>query len=363
MLPAALSLLTTTFKEGPDRHKALGVWGGMAGLASAAGVFLGGVLSEGPGWRWVMFVNLPVCLIVVAGAVRLIPGERAHRSKQGFDARGAVLVTAGMLALVYTLVEAPDQGWGSLRTVGGLAGALLLLAGFVVNELRARAPLAPLEIFRINGLGAANVTQLVGVAGMVSMFFFLTLYMQGVLGYSQIQAGAAYLPLCFGVIVAAGVTSQLLGRVGTRPAIVAGALISAAGVYLLSRVPIDGSYTSDLLPGLLIASLGLGTVFVGVTTAANSGVPADKAGLAAALLNTSQQLGAALGLAVFTAIATSRTNDLIASGTAGPEALTSGIHRALLLCSFAIVAAAVIGLRATNTRGEAAVPVPEPAAS
>jgi predicted MFS family arabinose efflux permease len=265
-----------------------------------------------------------------------------------------------MLALVYTLVEAPDQGWSSFRTLGGLAGALVLLGAFMANEQRARAPLAPLEIFKINGLGAANVTQLVGVAGMVSMFFFLTLYMQGVLGYSQIQAGAAYLPLCFGVIVAAGVTSQLLSRIGTRPVIVAGALISAAGVYLLSRVPIDGSYTSDLLPGLLVASLGLGTVFVGVTTAANAGVHPDKAGLAAALLNTSQQLGAALGLAIFTAIATSRTNDEIAAGTPGPEALTSGVHRALLLCSFAILAAAVIGLRATNTRGEVSPAVAPP---
>jgi predicted MFS family arabinose efflux permease len=319
-------------------------------------VFLGGVLSEGPGWRWVMFVNLPVCLIVLASTVRLIPREGTHRSSKGFDARGAVLVTAGMLALVYTLVEAPGQGWSSVRTLGGLAAALLLLAAFVVNEQRARAPLAPLEIFKINGLGAANVTQLVGVAGMVSMFFFLTLYMQGVLGYSQIQAGAAYLPLCFGVIVAAGITSQLLARIGTRPVIVAGALISAAGVYLLSRVPLHGTYVADLLPGLLVASLGLGTVFVGVTTAANSGVSADKAGLAAALLNTSQQLGAALGLAIFTAIATSRTNDLVAAGTPGPEALTSGVHRALLLCSFAIVAAAVIGLRATNTRGEVTLP-------
>jgi predicted MFS family arabinose efflux permease len=230
----------------------------------------------------------------------------------------------------------------------------------VVNELRARAPLAPLEIFMINGLGAANVTQLVGVAGMVSMFFFLTLYMQGVLGYSQIQAGAAYLPLCFGVIVAAGLTSQLLARTGTRPVIVAGALVSAAGVYMLSGVPLHGSYTHDLLPGLLVASLGLGTVFVGVTTAANSGVSPDKAGLAAALLNTSQQLGAALGLAIFTAIATSRTTDLVSAGTPGPEALTSGIHRALLLCSFAIVAAAIIGLRATNTRGEVSSAVASP---
>ncbi|WP_037411567.1 MFS transporter [Candidatus Solirubrobacter pratensis] len=354
MLPAALSILTTTFQEGPDRHKALGVWGGMAGLASAAGVFLGGVLSEGPGWRWVMFVNLPVCAIVLVAAFRLIPGERRRSARTGFDARGAFLVTAGMLALVYTLVEAPDAGWGSLRTVGGLAGALVLLAAFVVNEQRAKAPLAPLEIFRIDGLGAANATQLIGIAGMVSMFFFLTLHMQGVLGYSQIQAGAAYLPLCGGVGIAAGIASQLLARTGTRPVIVAGALLAALGIYLLSRAPVGGSYASDLLPGLMIASFGLGSVFVAVTTAANAGVPADKAGLAAALLNTSQQLGAALGLAIFSAVATARTNHLIAGGAGAPDALASGVQRALLACSLTIVAAALIALRATNTRGEAA---------
>jgi EmrB/QacA subfamily drug resistance transporter len=363
MLPAALSILTTSFREGPDRHKALGVWGGMAGLASAAGVFLGGVLSEGPGWRWVMFVNLPVCVIVLVSTFRLIPGERRRPSRSGFDARGSILVTAGMLALVYTLVEAPTAGWGAARTIGGLAGAVLLIAAFVVNEQRAKAPLAPLEIFRINGLGAANATQLIGIAGMVSMFFFLTLYMQGVLGYSQIQAGAAYLPLCGGVGIAAGIASQLLARTGTRPVIVAGALLAALGIYLLSRAPVGGTYVSDLLPGLMIASFGLGSVFVAVTTAANAGVPADKAGLAAALLNTSQQLGAALGLAIFSAIATARTNHLVAGGVSGPDALASGVQHALLACSITIVAASVIALRATNTRGEPAAVVPEPAPS
>jgi EmrB/QacA subfamily drug resistance transporter len=363
MLPAALSILTTSFREGPDRHKALGVWGGMAGLASAAGVFLGGVLSEGPGWRWVMFVNLPVCAIVLVSTFRLIPGERRRPSRSAFDALGSVLVTSGMLALVYTLVEAPTAGWGAARTIGGLAGAVLLLVAFVVNEQRARAPLAPLEIFRINGLGAANATQLIGIAGMVSMFFFLTLYMQGVLGYSQIQAGAAYLPLCGGVGIAAGIASQLLARTGTRPVIVAGALLAALGIYLLSRAPVGGTYVSDLLPGLMISSFGLGSVFVAVTTAANAGVPADKAGLAAALLNTSQQLGAALGLAIFSAIATARTNHLVAGGVSGPDALASGVQHALLACSITIVAAAVIALRATNTRGEPAAAVPEPAPS
>jgi predicted MFS family arabinose efflux permease len=310
-----------------------------------------------------MFVNLPVCAIVLVSAFRLIPGERRRPSRSGFDARGSFLVTTGMLALVYTLVEAPTAGWGAARTIGGLAGAVVLLVAFVINEQRAKAPLAPLEIFRINGLGAANATQLIGIAGMVSMFFFLTLYMQGVLGYSQIQAGAAYLPLCGGVGIAAGIASQLLARTGTRPMIVAGALLAALGIYLLSRAPVGGTYVSDLLPGLMITSFGLGSVFVAVTTAANAGVPADKAGLAAALLNTSQQLGAALGLAIFSAIATARTNHLVAGGVSGPDALTSGVQHALLACSITIVAAAVIALRATNTRGEPAPVIPEPARS
>jgi len=184
------------------------------------------------------------------------------------------------------------------------------------------------------------------------VFFFLTIYMQNVLGYSAIQTGAAYLPLTFGVVVAAGVSSQLLARTGTRPLIVVGSLIAAGGVYWLSRIPVHGSYASDLLPGMLIMSLGLGAVFVAVTTAANAGVSADKAGLAAALLNASQQVGGALGLAIFSAIATSRTSDLLASHTPQPEALTSGFQRALLAGSIFLVASAIIGLRTSNTRGE-----------
>jgi MFS family permease len=215
----------------------------------------------------------------------------------------------------------------------------------------------PLSIFRIKGLAAADATQLVGIAGLLSMFFFLTLYMQNVLGHSAIQTGAAYLPLCFAVAVSSGVSSQLLTRVGTRPVIVAGALIGAAGIYELSRIPVHGSYVSDLLPGLLIVSLGLGAVFVGVTTAANAGVPADKAGLAAALLNSSQQLGGALGLAIFSAIATSRINDLVVAHTALPAALTSGYQRALLASSIFMLVAAIVGLRATNTRGEERGPI------
>jgi EmrB/QacA subfamily drug resistance transporter len=359
MLPAALSILTTTFKEGTDRNKALGVWGAVGGLASAAGVLLGGLLTNGPGWRWVMFVNPVAAVLVLAGIFWLISDDRSRAQVRNFDLRGAVLATGGMLLLVYSLVEAPDIGWGAARTVGGIAAALTVLIAFVINEHRVERPLAPLSVFRINGLAFANVTQLIAFAGFLAMFFFLTLYMQNVLGYSAIQTGVAYLPVTAGAAIAAGMTSQLLARTGTRPVIVAGALIAAGGVYYLSGVPVGGSYLTDLLPGLVVMSLGLGAVFVAVTTAANAGVPADKAGLAAALLNASQQLGGALGLAIFTAFATSRTGDLLATHTPPAEALTAGFQRALLASSIFLVAAAVIALRATNTRGEQQPPLAE----
>jgi EmrB/QacA subfamily drug resistance transporter len=352
MLPAALSILTTSFREGSDRNTALGVWGGVGGLASAAGVLLGGLLTEGPGWRWVMFVNPLAALLVLGGIFRLIGAERHRARLADFDIRGTILATGGMLLLVFALVKAPDQGWGSTSSVAELAGALALLAAFVVNEQRAEHPLLPLSIFRVRGLAAADATQLIAFAGFLAMFFFLTLYMQNVLGFSPIQTGAAYLPLTFGVGVAAGASSKLMARVGTRPVIVGGSLIASAGVYWLSRIPIDGSYLGDLLPGMMVMSIGLGGVFVAVTTAANAGVPADRAGLAAALLNASQQVGGALGLAIFSAIATSRTSHLLAANTPTADALTSGFQRALLASSIFLLAAALVALRITNTRGE-----------
>ncbi len=358
-LPAALSILTTSFREGKERNTALGVWGGLAGLASATGVLLGGLLTEGPGWRWVMFVN-PIAVVLVLGGIhRLLSPDRRRARLGNFDALGAVLATGGMLLLVYALVKAPTVGWGTTRTVAELAGAIALLAAFVANERRHRNPLAPLSIFRVNGLGFSNVTQLVAFAGFLAVFFYLTLYMQTVLGYSAIQTGAAYLPLCFAVGLAAGISSQLLTRVGTRPMIVAGALVSAGGMYWLSRIPVHGSYLSDLLPGMLVLSFGVGPMFVAVTTAANAGVPAEEAGLAASLLNASQQVGGALGLAIFTAIATSRTQDLLAARTPLTHALTAGFQRALFVGSIFILASAVIGTRATNTRGEGVQPAAE----
>jgi EmrB/QacA subfamily drug resistance transporter len=352
MMPAALSLLTTSFSSGSDRPRALGVWGAIAGLASAAGVFLGGVLTEGPGWRWVLEVNPPIAVLLLVGIFALIPADRPDDRNEGSDFAGAVLITSSMLILVYALVKAPDQGWGDPRTITELAAAAGLLIAFVIVELRAPSALVPLSVFRIPGLAAADVTQLVGVGGFVTMFFFLTLYMQNVLGYSPLQAGSAYLPLAFAVGISAGIATSLIGRIGTRPVIVAGAVITSVGLYLLSRIPVDGSYLGDLLPGLLVVALGIGGVFVGTTTAANAGVPPSLAGLAAALVNASQQIGGALGLAIFSAIATTRTNDLLATGRPVPEALTQGFHRALLAASAFLLAAALVAVRTRNTRGE-----------
>lgn len=359
MLPAALSLLTTTFTVAEDRHKALGAWGAVAGIASAVGVFLGGLLSDVLDWRWVFFVNLPVCVAILRATFVLLPPDGPRKPLANFDAFGALLATAGMLLLVYTIVEAPGEGWGAARTIGGLALAVVTLGAFALHELRHRNPLFPFSIFRVPGLAAADVTQVVAMAGFYSMFFFVTLYMQNVLGYSQLSAGAAYLPTTFGVAIAAGVATTLLGKVGTRPLIVVGAALGAIGIFWVSRIPVDGSYVTDLLPGLVIMALGLGSVFVGVTTAAQAGVAPEQAGLAAALINSSTWLGGALGVAIFSAVATSRTADLLAGRATQAEALTGGFQRALTLAAVFLAVAAVIAVRSVNTKGSAAEEPPD----
>jgi EmrB/QacA subfamily drug resistance transporter len=349
--PAALSTLTTTFRAERDRNTALGAWGAISGLAGAAGVLLGGLLTEGPSWRWVFFVNVPICLIALAGAFGLLTGERRRAALESFDVRGALLVTGGMLLLVYALVKAPDIGWGATQTIALLAVAAATLAAFVVNELRVANPLVPLSIFRVEGLAAADATQLLFGAGFIAMFFFLTLYMQTVLGYSPIQAGAAYLPLTVGVVVAAGISSQLFERIGTKPVIVTGGLVGAGGLFWLSRIPVDGSYIADLLPGILLVGFGAGAAFVAVTTAANAGVGEDRAGLAAGLLNTSLQLGGALGLAILSALATTRTHGLLQAGNVSQSAaVTEGFERALEVGAVFAFAAGLVGLLGAGRR-------------
>jgi MFS family permease len=346
MAPAALSQLAVTFREGRDRNVALGAWGAVSGVAAAAGVFLGGAFAQGPGWRWVFFVNPPICLLIAAAAAVLLAADGDRREAAGFfDWQGAVLVTGGMLALVYGLVRAPTVGWTSTQSAGALVGSGALLTAFLRNELTARQPLVPFAILRVRGLLAANLTQLIAFSGFIGMFFFATLYMQETLSYSPLRAGAAYLPVTAGFAVAGGIAAQLLPRVGTRPVVVAGCLVAASGIGWVSRVPAPGSYPTDILPGFLLMALGAGAVFVAITAAANAGVPADQAGLAAGLLNSSQQLGSALGLAVLSAVAATHSDR---SG-----AVNAGYHRALLLAAIAMAAAAAFALRTADTRAAA----------
>jgi len=349
--PAALSSLTSTFRSTRDRNTALGVWAAVSGIGGAAGVLFGGLLTEGPGWRWVLFINVPFSAIAFAGAFMLLKRERMQTARlANFDALGAALVTGGMLLLVYALVKAPDVGWGATRTVAELAGSALFLVAFVANELRVANPLVPLSILRVKGVAAADATQMVALAGFLPMFFFLTLYMQTVLGYSPIQTGIAYLPLTGGFIIAASISSQLFARVGTKPVVVLGTVIAAAGLYRLSRIPVDGSFVPDILPGLLTVSIGMGGVFTGLTTAANAGVDQNKAGLAAGLLNTGQQLGTALGLAVLSALATARTSSLLHAGHDGlAQASTAGYQRALLVGACIVLAASVVAFLTPNS--------------
>jgi EmrB/QacA subfamily drug resistance transporter len=359
--PAALSSLTSTFRSTRDRNTALGVWAAVSGIGGAAGVLFGGLLTEGPGWRWVLFINVPFSAIAFVGAFALLKRERMPRRLANFDALGGFLVTGGMLLLVYALVKAPDVGWGATRTIAELAGSAVILVAFVVNELRARNPLVPLSILRVKGVAAADATQMVALAGFLPMFFFLTLYMQTVLHYSPIQTGTAYLPLTGGFIIAASISSQLFARIGTKPVVVLGAAIASAGLYWLSRIPVDGSYLPDILPGLLIVSIGMGGVFTGLTTAANAGVDQDKAGLAAGLLNTGQQLGTALGLAILSALATARTTSLLDAGSGLAQAATDGYQRALLVGAGIVLAATVVALLTPNTRQVTPVVEAEPA--
>jgi EmrB/QacA subfamily drug resistance transporter len=328
--PAALSIVTTTFKDGAERNKALGVWGAVAGAGGAAGVLLGGVLTEGLGWEWVLWVNVPVSLVAFALAPRLIAESRAYEEARDFDVAGAVTVTAALSLLVYAVVDTSTYGWGSARTLTLIGIGIVLLAAFVAIEMRARKPLVPFSIFRIRTLTGANVVGVLVGASLFSMFFFISLYMQDVLGYSPIHAGLSYLPLALTIIASAGIASGLVTKAGYKPVLAAGLLFIFAGLLWFSRVSVGGGFTTDILGPSLLAAMGLGFAFVTTTIAAVSGVEENESGLASGLINTSQQVGGALGLAVLSTIATSHSEDLIASGADPKQALTSGFHAAFL---------------------------------
>ncbi len=323
--PAALSIVTTTFEDGVERNKALGAWGAVAGLGGAAGVLLGGILTEALGWEWVLWVNVPVALIVAALSPRLIAESRSESATRHFDAAGAVSVTAGLSVLVYAIVDATDAGWGSPQTLGLLGVSAALLAAFVGIELRSQAPLMPFRIFRLRTLTGANVVGLLVGASLFSMFFFITLYMQQVLGYSAIHAGLSYLPLAVSIVVASGIASQLVTRIGFKPVLAAGMVFIAAALVWFSRVSVGGGFLTDILGPSLLAATGLGFAFVTTTIAAVSGVRDRESGLASGLINTSQQVGGALGLAVLATIANTRTDHVMASAGGDPSALTHAL--------------------------------------
>jgi len=328
--PAALSIVTTIFKDGAERNKALGVWGAVAGSGGAAGVLLGGILTDGLGWEWVLWVNVPVSLIALALTPRLIAESRAVTETRAFDVAGAISVTAALSILVYAVVDAESSGWGSSKTIGLLALSVVLLAAFVAIELRARKPLVPFSIFRIRTLTGANVVGLLVGGSLFSMFFFISLYMQQVLGYSAIHAGLSYLPLALTIMASAGIASQLVTKLGYKPVLAIGMVFIFAGLVWFSRVSVGGGFTTDILGPSLLAAAGLGFAFVTTTIAAVSGVPEEESGLASGLINTSQQIGGALGLAVLSSVATSHTSNVLAGGSGLKDALTEGFQVAFL---------------------------------
>ena len=328
--PAALSIVTTLFRDGAERNKALGAWGAVAGSAGAAGVLLGGILTSGLGWEWVLWVNVPVSLIALALTPGLIPESRSESATRHFDAAGAVSVTAGLSVLAYALLDASSAGWASTKIVGLLGLSVALIAAFVAIELRSAAPLVPFRIFRLRTLTGANVVGILLGASLFSMFFFISLYMQQVLGYSPIHAGLSYLPLALTIIVAAGLGGQLVTRFGFKPILAAGMLFVALGLAWFSQVSVGGGFLTDILGPSLLAAMGLGFGFVTSTIAAVSGVQEREQGLASGLINTSQQIGGALGLAVLSTIATTQTDHVMASGGSLPNALTDGFQSAFL---------------------------------
>ena len=348
LAPAALSLVTATFAEGTDRNKALSIWGAVAGSGAAAGVLLGGVLTSALGWRSVLFVNVPIGIAAILIAPRLL-SESKGEVACGFDLPGAALVTAGLSALVYALVRAASVGWGSTQTIWMIAAAAMLLIAFVYTERRSAAPLVPFSFFRNRNVTLANAAMLAAGAAIIGLFYYLSLYLQRVLGYSAIKAGTSLLPLAVGTVVAAGLASPLIARIGIRKVLLAGLVLFAAGLVWFAQLPVHGTYLADVLGPSLLIALGLGIAFVAITILSVSGVKDREYGLASGLVNTTQQIGGALGLAVLSSIATTRTDHLAATGHPLNQALTLGFHTAFLGAAgfvlLAIIATATIGTR------------------
>ena len=365
--PAALSILVATFTEGRERNIALGAWGAVGGFGAAAGVLFGGILTDYLSWEWIFFVNVPVGVTALVLAPFLL-SESLNKQGQGFDIPGAVLVTAGLSLLVLGVTQGHGWGWDSTRTVAVFAASAASLLAFGVWESRVKDPLVPFSIFRLRTLAAANVVGFILGTAMFAMFLMLTLYMQQVLGYSPLQTGIGYLAVAGTAIIWANVAAAAVTRIGVKPALVFGMSLMTLGLLYFTQVSVDGSYWSDLFPGFLIIGLGLPFAFVPVTIAAVAGTKPQEAGLASGLINTSQQIGGAVGIAILSTIAVSTTTDDLATGTAQPLALTDGFQAAFwagAAIAFAGVLVSLIFIRGRDLQHQeapAVKPALEPAA-
>src|SRR6201986_1202936 len=344
--PAALSILMTTFAEGRERNLALGIWGAVSGSGGAAGVLLGGALTSALSWSWVFFINVPVGVAVIALAPRLLDESRADLAHRHFDLPGAASITGGLMLLVYAMTRAVQHGWGSTGTVVLLAVSGALIAGFVGIELRSAAPLLPMRMFRLRTLTGSNIAGLLMGAAIFSQFFLLTLYMQQVLHYSAIDTGVAYVALTLTIIVFANVAQAVALKIGLRIPLVAGLLLSAGGLVLYARLPVDGHYFWDLFPAFLMSGLGMAFAFIPMTIGALAGVRHADAGVASGLINTSQQIGGAIGTAAVTTIAATATANFVTAhvgaAAAGGPARTHGFSVAFYVLAAVAAAGAVI---------------------
>jgi EmrB/QacA subfamily drug resistance transporter len=345
--PAALSIITTTFEEGAERNKALGIWGALGGSGAAVGVLLGGVLTKYAGWEWIFFVNVPVGVIAFLLAPRFVRESKAEK-ETSTDIAGAISVTAGLALLVYAVSKAPEHGWGSGWTLSRLAVAAGLLVAFVFIETRAKDPLMPLRIFRTRTIAGANFTTLLLGAVTFANFFILTLYVQQVLGWSALKTGVTFIATAGSAVAWAGLAQALTTKLGPKPVMIVGFIALTAGMLWYTQIPVDGSYWSDLLPGYLLVGFALPFTFIPVSIAALAGVAPDEAGLASGLFNTAQQIGGAIGVAVTSSVSLSHFNDLVKSGTPFPQAFTAGSQWAFWVCtglSVAGLAATVLFIR------------------
>jgi EmrB/QacA subfamily drug resistance transporter len=356
MSPAALSIVLTAFNEGKERNAAMGVWAAVAAGGAAAGVLLGGVLTQYLNWRWNFFVNVPVGMFVVFAALRLLPhhiGEENHKIK--LDLPGAVLATSGLMSLVYGLSKAPTEGWDSTAVWGFITAAIILLLAFVWNEKRAAQPLMPLSIFKIRNVAGGNLAFLGIACTLFSMFFFMTLYMQTVLGYSPVKTGLSFLPVTFVIGITSAVVSKLVGKIGYKPPMVLGPLVLALGLFLMSSLlKVGGDYWHNVFPGLAVCALGMGLTFVSGTLAATSGVPKHFSGLASGILNTAQQVGGALGLAILSAVAFTTIRTEFMQGSTQAAAQVAGYQDGLHVgVGLALAAALVVLLVVKNHKVDA----------